>query len=156
MVGVFERVFETGPVFRAEPHDTGRHLSEYVSLDAELGFIEDHFTVMGVVREAVAGMIEGVRDRAAAVQLLELDLPDVPAEIPYLHFADALELLEEATGEHVVGEPDLAPAHERWLGDWALREYGSDFLSSSATRWSSALSTHTRSPDVRSTRIASI
>ena len=42
MVGVFERVFEVGPVFRAEPHDTARHLNEYVSLDVELGFIEDH------------------------------------------------------------------------------------------------------------------
>ena len=39
MVGVFERVYETGPVFRAEPHDTARHLAEYVSLDAEIGFI---------------------------------------------------------------------------------------------------------------------
>ena len=42
MVGVFERVYETGPVFRAEPHDTARHLAEYVSLDAEFGFISDH------------------------------------------------------------------------------------------------------------------
>ena len=47
MVGVFERVFEVGPVFRAEPHATARHLSEYVSLDAEFGFIDNHFTVNG-------------------------------------------------------------------------------------------------------------
>ena len=43
MVGVFEQVYEVGPVFRAEPHATARHLSEYVSLDVELGFIESHF-----------------------------------------------------------------------------------------------------------------
>src|SRR5207302_3675503 len=49
MVGVFERVFEVGPVFRAEPHDTPRHLNEYVSLDVELGFIQDHTTVMAVL-----------------------------------------------------------------------------------------------------------
>ena len=42
MVGVYERVFEVGPVFRAEPHDTPRHLNEYVSLDFEMGFIDDH------------------------------------------------------------------------------------------------------------------
>src|ERR1700750_908356 len=65
MVGVFERVYETGPVFRAEPHDTPRHLAEYVSLDAELGFIEDHFTVMRFAREAISGMVEGIRTRAA-------------------------------------------------------------------------------------------
>ncbi|HEX5417552.1 MAG TPA: amino acid--tRNA ligase-related protein, partial [Chloroflexota bacterium] len=48
LVGVFERVFEVGPVFRAEPHDTQRHLNEYVSLDIEMGFIENHTTVMAV------------------------------------------------------------------------------------------------------------
>jgi nondiscriminating aspartyl-tRNA synthetase len=129
MVGVFERVYETGPVFRAEPHDTPRHLAEYVSLDAELGFIEDHFTVMRFAREAIAGMVEGVRTRAvAAVEQLELELPDVPQEIPVVHFSDAQQMIETATGEKVVAEPDLAPAHERWLGEWARREHGSDFV----------------------------
>ena len=53
MVGVFERVYEVGPVFRAEPHDTVRHLAEYVSLDAEIGFIRDHRDVMaGLPRRA--------------------------------------------------------------------------------------------------------
>jgi len=112
MVGVFERVYETGPAFRAEPHETGRHLAEFTSLDAELGFIRDHFDVMTVVREAVAGMVEAVRERTAqAVELLGLDLPDVPAEIPWVHFAD--------TG---VDDVDLAPADERRLceehGEW--------------------------------------
>lgn len=122
LVGVFERVYETGPVFRAEPHDTPRHLAEYVSLDAELGFIRDHFEVMAVARAAVAGMVEGVRTRAAAaVELLALDLPDVPKDIPWLHFGEAMNLLE-------ADEPDLAPADERFLGEWARREHGSDFL----------------------------
>src|SRR5919109_3895588 len=84
MVGVFERVYETGKVWRAEPHETGRHLAEYTSLDAELGFIRDHFDVMTVVREAVAGMVAAVRERAAGV----VEPPDVPAEIPWVHFAD--------------------------------------------------------------------
>src|SRR5215469_6578402 len=51
MVGVFERVYEVGPVFRAEPHETARHLAQYTSLDAEMGFITDHFDVMKVVRD---------------------------------------------------------------------------------------------------------
>jgi len=129
LVGVFERVYEVGPVFRAEPHDTSRHLAEYVSLDAELGFIEDHRTVMGVAREAVAGMVEGARQRAGrSLELLGVRLPDVPAAIPTLHFAEAQERIEQATSERAVGEPDLAPAHERWLGEWARREHGADFL----------------------------
>lgn len=129
MVGAFERVYETGPVFRAEPHDTPRHLAEYVSLDAELGFIEDHFAVMHVAREAVAGMVKRVRPRAAeAMALLDLDLPHVPEEIPVVHFIEAQQMIEAATGETVIGEPDLAPAHERWLGEWTRREHGSDFV----------------------------
>lgn len=129
MVGVFERVFETGPVFRAEPHGTPRHLSEYVSLDAEVGFISDHFEVMGFAREAVSGMLESVRARAAAaVELLEARLPQVPAQIPFIHFSEAQRLLIEAGVEEVEGEPDLAPAHERWIGEWALREHGSEFV----------------------------
>ena len=104
LVGSFERVYETGPVFRAEPHDTARHLAEYTSLDAELGFIGDHFDVMAVVRAAVAGMVETMRERAsAAVELLDVELPEVPAEIPWLHFAE--------TGVDV----DLVPADERRL-----------------------------------------
>jgi len=105
MVGVFERVYEIGPVFRAEPHDTARHLAEYVSLDAEVGFIEDHHEVMRFAREAVAGMAEA----AGGVE--------VPEEIPWIHFAD--------TG---VEDVDLAPADERRLGEWARDEHGSDFL----------------------------
>ena len=129
MVGVFERVYETGPVFRAEPHDTPRHLAEYVSLDAEVGFVHDHFDVMRFARESVAGMVDGVRTRAdAAVGLLELQLPEVPEEIPVVHFSQAQQLIEAGTGDRVCGEPDLAPAHERWIGQWARREHGSDFV----------------------------
>jgi nondiscriminating aspartyl-tRNA synthetase len=114
MVGVFERVYEVGPVFRAEPHDTTRHLAEYVSLDAELGFIRDHFDVMRVLREAIAGMTEGIRERVpGAVALLGVELPVVPSEIPWMHFADA-----------GVDDVDLAPADERRL----CEERGTEFL----------------------------
>src|SRR5262249_49574042 len=83
MVGVFERVFEVGPVFRAEPHDTQRHLNQYVSLDAEMGFIENHRTVMDVLTRVIQGMVAHVeREAADAVALLSLTLPLVPARIP--------------------------------------------------------------------------
>ncbi|MFE6869059.1 aspartate--tRNA(Asn) ligase [Kitasatospora sp. NPDC057692] len=122
MVGVFERVYETGPVFRAEPHDTARHLAQYTSLDAELGFVTDHRDVMAVVRAALAGMVAAVADQAgAALATLGVEPPAVPAEIPHLHFAEAMRMLG-------ADEPDLAPAHERWLGAWAQREHGSPFL----------------------------
>ena len=90
MVGVFERVYETGPVFRAEPHETRRHLAEYVSLDAEMGFVRDHRDVIALVGDVVRAMLEAVGERA-------------PDEIPIVHFADVRD------GD----EPDLSPADER-------------------------------------------
>jgi nondiscriminating aspartyl-tRNA synthetase len=129
MVGVFERVYEVGPVFRAEPHDTPRHLNEYVSLDAELGFIDDHSTVMSVLTDVLAGMIGSVRDLAAQDRgFQDIEIPISPTSIPTIHFTEALEMIGRATGEDLANELDLAPAHEKWLGDWAKREHGADFL----------------------------
>ncbi|MFI6484647.1 aspartate--tRNA(Asn) ligase [Nonomuraea sp. NPDC050663] len=117
MVGVFERVYEVGPVFRAEPHDTARHLAQYTSLDVELGFVRDHRDVMAVLREVLSGMVESVRRRGHGVEL-----PRVPEEIPALHFTEAKALAGDD------GEPDLSPAQERALSEWALREHGSEFV----------------------------
>ncbi len=129
MVGVFERVYETGPVFRAEPHDTARHLAQYASLDAEFGFIADHHDVMSVLRDVVAGMAAAVRSRAAAaLDVLSAKPPQVPGQIPEIHFADAQALIADLAGWDPSGEPDLSPADERWLGEWAVREHGSELL----------------------------
>jgi nondiscriminating aspartyl-tRNA synthetase len=74
-------------------------------------------------------MVATIAERASdAVALLDVELPTVPAEIPRVDFSEAQQMIEMATGEKVLGEPDLAPAHERWLGEWALAEHGSDFL----------------------------
>jgi nondiscriminating aspartyl-tRNA synthetase len=124
LVGVFERVFEVGPVFRAEPHDTVRHIAEYVSLDAELGFIENHRDVLVVLRTAIAGMLAAIEELAPAeLALLDVRLPQLPDKIPVIHFEQALELVGAPADE-----PDLAPAHERGLSAWALEEHGSEFL----------------------------
>lgn len=129
MVGVFERVYEVAPVFRAEPHDTARHLAEYVSLDAEIGFIVDHRDVMAVLEKALAGMLAAIAETAGpAVGLLALSLPAVPASIPVVDFVDAQQMIEQATGRPTLGEPDLAPADERWLGDWARAEHDVEFV----------------------------
>jgi nondiscriminating aspartyl-tRNA synthetase len=114
MVGVFERVYEVGPVFRAEPHDTARHLAQYTSLDAELGFIADHRDVMAVLTATLAGMATAVGPWA------RLDVPD---EIPAVHFTEALRIAGAPADE-----PDLAPAHERAIGEWTRREHGSEFV----------------------------
>jgi nondiscriminating aspartyl-tRNA synthetase len=113
MVGVFERVFEVGPVFRAERSDTARHLAQYTSLDAEMGFVRDHRDVMAALTRTLTVMMEHVGPSGVRV----------PAEIPAVHFTEALRIAGAPTGE-----PDLAPAHERALGEWARREHGSEFV----------------------------
>jgi nondiscriminating aspartyl-tRNA synthetase len=107
--GAFLRVFEVGPVFRAEPHATRRHLNEYVSLDAEMGPIVDMGEVMAVLAGALAEMFEAVRTEAAAeVELLGLTVPTV-REVPAISFAR----FKARTGDT---EPDLSPAEEQALG----------------------------------------
>lgn len=129
MVGALERVFETAPAFRAEPHDTTRHLSQFLSLDAEMGFIHDHQDVMLLVTSVLQGMMAAIAGEERALTLALPDgVPSVPDVIPQVHFRDALAMVGAATGEDLSAEPDLAPAHERWLGEWAKEVHGSDWL----------------------------
>ena len=129
LVGVFERVYEVGPVFRAEPHDTTRHINEYVSLDAEFGFIENHFTVMALVRDVLAGIMSAVQETCSAeLELLKVQVPAVSAEIPHIYFTEAQELIFTQHKVDVRGEPDLSPQDEHWLGEWAQEKFNSDFL----------------------------
>lgn len=129
MVGVFERVYEVGPVFRAERHDTTRHINEYVSLDVEMGFIENHFTVMALLRDVLVGIMETFNERYARdLQLLRVQMPEVAEQIPHIHFVEAQELIYRLHGVDERNEPDLSSQGERWLGEWAKQEFGSDFL----------------------------
>jgi nondiscriminating aspartyl-tRNA synthetase len=120
MVGVFERVYEVGPVFRAEPHDTARHINQYTSLDVELGFIESHADVMRVLVAVLRELLGELALCANELALLGAQLPVLPEAVPELHFSEARALLG---GD----EPDLSPEDERRIGAWA-KERGSDFV----------------------------
>ncbi|HUG14921.1 MAG TPA: aspartate--tRNA(Asn) ligase [Thermomicrobiales bacterium] len=128
MVGVHERVYEIGPVFRAEPHATTRHLNEYISLDLEFGFIENHRDVMTLVEGVLREMMDDIRAQCST----ELALYGVSAPVvdstPIVSFREAQQIILDEYGEDCRHEPDLSPQHERWLGEWAMREHGSDFL----------------------------
>ncbi len=129
MVGVFERVYEVAPVFRAEPHQTIRHLNEYVSMDAEMGFIKDHTTVMTVLTEVVRGILSYLTAHCTKeLELLKVEMPLTPETFPHVYFPDAQQWIFEHHGEDCREEPDLAPQHEKWLGEWAKETFQSDFL----------------------------
>lgn len=150
LVGTFERVYKTALVFRAEPHDTTRHLAEYLSLDVEMGFISDHRDVMAMLRDVLAGMVAAIIEtRVSAIDVLGIELPAVPAELPILRFPDALAMVGAALGHDLSAEPDRAPEHERWLGEWRGGSTAPRSCSSRATPWSSARSTRTRTRPIR-------
>jgi nondiscriminating aspartyl-tRNA synthetase len=129
MVGVFERVYEVAPVFRAEPHDTTRHVNEYISLDVEFGFVVNHLTVMALLNRLIRHILARLQERnATELEIAKIELPIAPEKIPHLHFRDAQQYIFETHGEDCRGEPDLTPQHERWLGAWAREQHNSDFL----------------------------
>ncbi len=128
-VGIYERVFEVGPVFRAEPHQTSRHVNEYTSLDFEMGFIESFTDIMSLESALLAHSLEILRmDYGYELGLLEVDIPAIGEEIPSLTLAEAHEIAGRVTGRDYSGEPDLEPEEERVLCDYIAAEYGSEFL----------------------------
>lgn len=128
MVGVFERVFEVAPVYRAEEHATSRHLNEYLSLDVEMGFIQDEEDVMSLENRLLAAIMTRLKESCQAeFTLLNATLPDVPAHIPRITLLDARKLVTEKYG-HQVGGKDLDPEAERLLSQHYAETQGSDFV----------------------------
>src|SRR5207249_4585904 len=92
-------------------------------------FIEDHTTVMATLAGVVRDMVHAIaNDASEEIARRGVALPEIRRAIPSIHFAEAQKLLAAATGERLDSEPDLSPAHERWLGTWARETQASDFL----------------------------
>ena len=128
MVGVFDRVFETGPVFRAEKHNTKRHLNEYTSLDFEMGYIDSFEEIMametGFLQYAVALL---QKDYAKELQILKVQLPKVD-KIPAVRFDKAKELVSEKYNRKIRNPYDLEPEEEALIGRYFKEEYDADFV----------------------------
>jgi nondiscriminating aspartyl-tRNA synthetase len=127
MVGVFERVFEIGPAFRAEEHYTARHLNEYNSLDMEMGFIQSVDDVLDVLIGVIEHMVLTMQERHPGdLQALAVELPKFN-DVPRITFRDAQQIILDRQGEDRFHEPDFSPQDERWVSEWALEEHDSDF-----------------------------
>lgn len=128
MVGVFERVFEVAPVFRAEKHSTQRHLNEYTSLDFEMGYIRSFEEVMdmeaGFLKCAV-DLLE--RECSRELALLGVELPRAD-RIPVVRFDEAKRLAAEKYGRPIRDPFDLEPEEEHNIGRYFKEEYGADFV----------------------------
>ena len=128
LVAVYERVFEIAPVFRAEHHDTSRHLNEYISMDFEMGFIESFEEIM----EMETGVLKYIMNLLKTeykneVELLHIDIPEIK-EIPVIKFMDAKELLMKKFKYQPTDMKDFDPEEEQLLGKYAKKEFNSDFI----------------------------
>jgi len=128
MVGVFEKVFTVGNVYRAEKHSTTRHINEYTSLDIEMGFIKNHKDIMDLEEKMLRFIMNKLKDYRDEFESLGATIPKVPKEIPVMKLKEAQEIIKKEYGEDCIGEPDLEPQHERWLCEYASKKYKSDFI----------------------------
>ena len=129
MVGVFEKVFAVGNVYRAEKHSTTRHLNEYTSLDMEMGFIQDHTDIMRMENRLLKFVMDALKESCGKeFEFLKATVPEVPENISAMKLREAQEIIKKETGEDCVKEPDLEPQHERWLCEYAQKQFGSDFI----------------------------
>lgn len=124
----FERVFETGAVYRAEEHNTNRHLNEYISLDLEMAFIEDEHDLMDLEERLLVHTMELIRERGASdLELLGAVLPEINLPIPRMPLKEAVRILKEVCG-HQSDATDLDPEGERLIASYAKETLGSEFL----------------------------
>jgi nondiscriminating aspartyl-tRNA synthetase len=125
----FERVFSVNKIFRAEPSSTTRHLTEVVSLDAEMGFIDSWTDVRDMSEGTVRYILEQVGSRCAReLEYLGATLPVMLEKTPTLTLKEAQEKIHAKTGRDVRGEKDLNPEDERQLCEMIKEETGSDFV----------------------------
>ena len=128
MVGVYERVYEVAPVFRAEKHSTARHLNEYTSMDFEMGFIKSFADVMEVETGFLRYAMDLLkREYADDIARLKLAIPEVD-QIPAVRFDEAKRLAAEKYGYKIRDPYDLEPEEEHAIGRYAREEWGSDFV----------------------------
>ena len=128
MVAVYERVFEIAPVFRAEHHDTSRHLNEYISMDFEMGFIDSFEDVMNMETGLLKYIMNLLKtEYKNEVELLHVDIPEI-TEIPVLKFMEAKEILMKKFKYQPTDMKDFDPAEEELLGKYAKKQFNSDFI----------------------------
>lgn len=131
MVGAFERVYEIGHSYRAEPSATTRHLTELTMLDIEMGFVKDHDEVLDMVGDMTQYVLKKIyEDHAQDLKSLnapELKLPE-DGKVPRFTIAEIHEMYTKATKTDTTAEKDLTPDEERWICDYGRKQLGTDLV----------------------------
>ncbi|MCQ2549752.1 MAG: aspartate--tRNA(Asn) ligase [Lachnospiraceae bacterium] len=128
MVGVFDRVFETAPVFRAEKHNTKRHLNEYTSLDFEMGYIDSFEDIMAMETGVFQSIIKLLQEEyGEELRILDVTLPKAD-KIPTVRFDEAKELVAKKYNRPFRNPYDLETEEELLIGQYFKEEYDADFV----------------------------
>lgn len=131
MVGAFERVFEIGHSYRAEPSATTRHLTELTMLDIEMGFVESHDEVLDMVGDMTQAVLRRIYEEHAN-DLKSLNAPELKlaedSKVPRFTITEIHEMYTKATGTDTTAEKDLIPDEERWISDYARKNLGTDLV----------------------------
>lgn len=129
MIPTFGRVFEVAPAFRAEKHNTSRHLNEFTSMDFEMGFIDSFEEVMQMLASYIKYMLGELKEKYEhEISLLKVELPEFGEGIPSVSFSDAKEIAASILSRPISDPLDIEPEEERVLCEYIKRESGSDFV----------------------------
>ena len=131
MVGAFERVYEIGHSYRAEPSATTRHLTELTMLDIEMGFVSGHDEVLDMVADMTQNVLRRAYDEHGddlkSLNAPELKLPE-DGKVPRFTISEIHEMYTKATKTNTIMEKDLIPDEERWISDYARKQLGTDLV----------------------------
>jgi len=129
MAAGFEKVFEVGPVFRAEPSFTSRHATEFTGYDVEISYIQSHYDVMQEEEKAINFSLQKVKDKfgdeVKEIFAREVVVPELP--FPKISMEKAKEILK-SRGMTSEKEGDLSPEEERGISEYAKEKYGHEFV----------------------------
>jgi nondiscriminating aspartyl-tRNA synthetase len=127
VMGGFERVLEIGQVYRAEKSHTTRHLTEFTGVDFEMGFIKDENDVMDVIENMFKYTIEKVKEeRKEELKVIGVELK-IPKKIPRIPMSELKKMLAKK-GKKLTEDDDLDAEAEKMIGEYALEEFGEEFI----------------------------
>lgn len=136
MTGVFERVFEIGTVFRAEPHFTTRHMNEFTGLDAEMAMIKDMYEVTAMLTKVLGKVFDHINKNGKEfLELYNVEAPVVPAEIPHKKLSEIRTIIKEKFDYDIPETTDIDPEGERLACRYAKEEFDSDFIFITHYEW---------------------
>jgi len=129
MVSIFEKVFTIAHAYRAEPSVTTRHLTEYIGLDVEMGFIDSWTDIMDTAEYLVKELFKTVKEKHQdTLDLFKIDVPQIKNKIPRIKLKEAQQIIFDRTKRDIRKEPDLDPEGEKEMWRWAKETHGSELV----------------------------